>query len=817
MGSFPMNWGRRAGAGERACNRPAGRGEASWSAASRLLAALPAALFLACDPGAQAPEQATFQRTKVFLSAGSARVTTEMIDLEQQQADVAARIKLATSGAGGATGSGDPEDPSCVSAALWLFDEAGHRGNELCVFGEGSVRLADHVTRYRCVGSTCALHTWAGGVRSYWAGVHGGYFEKGVELDLCTEPFRPDARVEGAGSCAGDAMDVTLLPDASSPAGTWHMRANGARFTATIEEVQGGYTGTSQDEEGGSQALDSITWDPTTRWLEFRRSGASSVQWHRVRIAEGVATGRFSEGASPEKPGSPVDYALHVTGWNRTYLDGSDSAPRVWDILVDASVDYRARVRIDRDESGALLGRFKKYRDAAGQPAAGEDIEHDLTAITWDGVNLSFSCQCFGAEQVYTGVAVGRTIEGTFTSDGVTAGTFSGGRIEVLTYGLAKKARDARAAWQERSRRRLHSLLMVGSPEPIERRVDLSPPAEPFGGDIVPGRDDDAMRIPQSYTVREVWFSTTFVDPFSGSKVTRDAHGYLSVPMLGGPKFRALVAVNGHFGSAHRVMQPGDAYYWYGDSFARHGYVVLAIDISHREFTELEGDGDDPDHGNGLNPAITAPGLDTDWSQDGERAWDVMRAVDYLLTRDDVDPARILITGLSMGGEVTTVSNALDPRFAFAIASGYAPDLGTRIDRNPVHKCWQLTSGHGDLREYINVTDLQAMAAPRPFVLQTGRADITFCSATPPFANDKQAARRARAAYGDDVENFVHYLHFDEHRYHVGGPSLGMVEQGIRQPVIIEPASPLDVAWQADPSTAVVKPTLYDLIDALMR
>jgi hypothetical protein len=42
--------------------------------------------------------------------------------------------------------------------------------------------------------------------------------------------------------------------------------------------------------------------------------------------------------------------------------------------------------------------------------------------------------------------------------------------------------------------------------------------------------------------------------------------------------------------------------------------------------------------------------------------WDGIRAVDYLLTRDDVDPERISITGTSGGGFQTAHIAALDPR-----------------------------------------------------------------------------------------------------------------------------------------------------------
>lgn len=47
---------------------------------------------------------------------------------------------------------------------------------------------------------------------------------------------------------------------------------------------------------------------------------------------------------------------------------------------------------------------------------------------------------------------------------------------------------------------------------------------------------------------------------------------------------------------------------------------------------------------------------------------DVMRLIDYLVTRDDVDPARIGIIGFSKGGTEAYLSAAADPRIAATVA-----------------------------------------------------------------------------------------------------------------------------------------------------
>lgn len=60
--------------------------------------------------------------------------------------------------------------------------------------------------------------------------------------------------------------------------------------------------------------------------------------------------------------------------------------------------------------------------------------------------------------------------------------------------------------------------------------------------------------------------------------------------------------------------------------------------------------------------------------------WDGMRAVDYLLTRSDVDGKRISITGTSGGGFQTALIGAMDERIQVIIPSCYITALPMRIE-----------------------------------------------------------------------------------------------------------------------------------------
>src|SRR6266702_5277308 len=84
--------------------------------------------------------------------------------------------------------------------------------------------------------------------------------------------------------------------------------------------------------------------------------------------------------------------------------------------------------------------------------------------------------------------------------------------------------------------------------------------------------------------------------------------------------------------------------------------------------------------------------------------WDGIRAVDYLLTRPEVDPDRINITGTSGGGFQAAHIAALDPRIKVAAVSCYITSLPMRMhnrifkdpDSDPEQDLYGMISNHAD-------------------------------------------------------------------------------------------------------------------------
>src|SRR5207247_4754279 len=72
-----------------------------------------------------------------------------------------------------------------------------------------------------------------------------------------------------------------------------------------------------------------------------------------------------------------------------------------------------------------------------------------------------------------------------------------------------------------------------------------------------------------------------------------------------------------------------------------------------------------------------------------DTVWDVMRLIDYLETRDDVDPKRIGVIGISKGGIETYLAAAADPRIAVAV-----PCIGVQSFRWGLeNNAWQARVG----------------------------------------------------------------------------------------------------------------------------
>lgn len=165
-----------------------------------------------------------------------------------------------------------------------------------------------------------------------------------------------------------------------------------------------------------------------------------------------------------------------------------------------------------------------------------------------------------------------------------------------------------------------------------------------------------------------------------------------------------------------------------------------------------------------------------------DTAWDVMRLIDFLETRDDVDASRIGVIGFSKGGIETYLAAAADPRIAVAIpcigaqsfnwAFSHEPAWRSRIET--VQSAFDAAAKDSNIADpdaafvrtfydrvapgIYSVFDAPAMLpliAPRPLLLINGETDIRT-----PRPGLTECADAAAAAYqaANAPEKFVLHL-----------------------------------------------------------
>lgn len=145
-----------------------------------------------------------------------------------------------------------------------------------------------------------------------------------------------------------------------------------------------------------------------------------------------------------------------------------------------------------------------------------------------------------------------------------------------------------------------------------------------------------------------------------------------------------------------------------GVNLARQGYVVFAYDmIGYNDTSQT------PDHRQfANNPECWQWGI----SAMGLQLWNSIRAVDYLCSLPEVDPARIGATGGSGGGSQTFLLTAVDGR------------IGAAVPVNMVSSYMQggcLCENAPALRIGTDNAEIAACAAPRPLSLVSATGDWT--------------------------------------------------------------------------------------------
>jgi hypothetical protein len=106
----------------------------------------------------------------------------------------------------------------------------------------------------------------------------------------------------------------------------------------------------------------------------------------------------------------------------------------------------------------------------------------------------------------------------------------------------------------------------------------------------------------------------------------------------------------------------------------------------------------------------------------GWRVYDVMRAIDWIETRKDLDANRIGCMGISGGGTCTLFSTALEPRLRVAMVSGYLNTFRDSI-MSLSHCMDNYIPG---ILNWAEMYDIAGLIAPRPLFVESGERDNIF-------------------------------------------------------------------------------------------
>ncbi len=123
------------------------------------------------------------------------------------------------------------------------------------------------------------------------------------------------------------------------------------------------------------------------------------------------------------------------------------------------------------------------------------------------------------------------------------------------------------------------------------------------------------------------------------------------------------------------------------------------------------------------------------------RVWDGIRSLDYLVSRKDIDPDRLGLTGSSGGGLVTSHLMALDERIACAAPSCHITHVREMLEtQGPGDSEHQV---YGEITQGLGHADYLMIRAPKPTLICAATRDEIF-----DISGSWRSLREAKRFYG---------------------------------------------------------------------
>lgn len=122
----------------------------------------------------------------------------------------------------------------------------------------------------------------------------------------------------------------------------------------------------------------------------------------------------------------------------------------------------------------------------------------------------------------------------------------------------------------------------------------------------------------------------------------------------------------------------------------------------------------------------------------GWRVYDVMRTIDLIATRPELDAKRVGCMGISGGGTCTLFSAAVEPRIRAAMISGYMNTFRDSV--GSIAHC--IDNYVPRILNWAEMYDVAGLIAPRPLFVESGRRDDIF-----PIDASIESFRKVRSIY----------------------------------------------------------------------
>lgn len=229
---------------------------------------------------------------------------------------------------------------------------------------------------------------------------------------------------------------------------------------------------------------------------------------------------------------------------------------------------------------------------------------------------------------------------------------------------------------------------------------------------------------------------------------------YVLIPGRAAPPYKPVIALHGHgtwgarglVGIAQSDLETDfikQLNYDYARQLALRGYLVFAPVL--RGFAERAEAATPTNSGAPVDPMwisscreVALNAILCGTTLIGLRVWDVIRLVDYIQSRPEPMIKGLGCVGLSGGGTVALFTAALEQRITCAVVSGYVNTFRTSI-MSIEHCVCNYIPG---LVQYAEISDIAALMAPRPLLVESGIHDPIY-----PVEGTRQALDELRAVY----------------------------------------------------------------------